>query len=489
MSPWLTSRGGGGAARTQWRRASAWPTPRAWAKETRRAAAAGVTRTRRALTTAPTPLSRLAGFERRADNVDLPAASLFPRLLDLSRRWGGGLFCVWFGERPCVVVADPEAARYVLDGPRPGGFVKGYDYDCSRVMLGAGVLTAGGEEWRRARKGLRPPFAPARVRELPEAVARHVEPELRAGPANALELSSRAFIGATLEKFFGLPQFSPSRTAEVLAAVEVLVRRMGERFERFGDAEHPWYSGAGGCPARGSAAPADPEAREAHAALLALLDESRHEGDGGVLFEPDQFLSLLLVGHDAGAALFAWLADELARSPGEAAALQAELDAAPAGAARSYAGLAALPRLGAAVSEGLRLHAPAAGFGRYTTEEHEIGGYAVPAGTFLLVSPYITHRMPELWPDAPDEFRPDRFVGRKRDRGAAKRLYPFGYGPRNCLGQVAAVAEVKAALAAVLQRFDIRPAAGTGGAAARSEFAGLVSRPAGGVEVVLEARA
>ena len=104
--------------------------------------------------------------------------------------------------------------------------------------------------------------------------------------------------------------------------------------------------------------------------------------------------------------------------------------------------------------ESLRLYPPAIEFGRESIQPVEIGGYALPVGTNVLVTPWVVHRDPR-WFDAPDEFRPQRW-----DDGLAQRLarfayFPFSGGPRLCIGQAFAMLETTLATATLVQRFRV----------------------------------
>jgi cytochrome P450 len=110
------------------------------------------------------------------------------------------------------------------------------------------------------------------------------------------------------------------------------------------------------------------------------------------------------------------------------------------------------PWLAAVISETLRLYPPAWFLGRIARRPVEIGGETFTAGTRLICSPYVLHRMTALWPD-PDEFRPERFLA---PAAIEPRSYiPFGSGMRGCLGRALAMAEISAALPAVLSRFKL----------------------------------
>jgi cytochrome P450 len=107
------------------------------------------------------------------------------------------------------------------------------------------------------------------------------------------------------------------------------------------------------------------------------------------------------------------------------------------------------------LKEAMRLYPPAYAFSRLAERDDEIGGYRIPAGSFVVVSQWATHRHEGIWAD-PAEFRPERFTA---EREAARHRYayfPFGAGPRACIGSHFAMQEAQIALAAILQRYRIR---------------------------------
>jgi cytochrome P450 len=102
----------------------------------------------------------------------------------------------------------------------------------------------------------------------------------------------------------------------------------------------------------------------------------------------------------------------------------------------------------------LRLYPPAWVFGRKAVADDEIGGYFIPANSMIVLSPYITHRHPAFW-DNPELFDPERFT---QERSASRPHYayfPFGGGPRVCIGNHFALIEMQLILATVAQRYHL----------------------------------
>ncbi|HYP54438.1 MAG TPA: cytochrome P450, partial [Pyrinomonadaceae bacterium] len=166
------------------------------------------------------------------------------------------------------------------------------------------------------------------------------------------------------------------------------------------------------------------------------------------------------------------------------AKLHAELDEVLGGRAPTFADLPRLRYAESVVKESLRLYPPAWGVGREALHECEIGGYRVARGTQLLAFPWVTHR-DERYFDRPEEFLPERWTDDDFTRRLPKFAYfPFGGGPRVCIGQQLAMMEATLILAAVARRFRLRLAPG----AKVEPFAALTLRPRHGVAVVLEKR-
>ena len=186
-------------------------------------------------------------------------------------------------------------------------------------------------------------------------------------------------------------------------------------------------------------------------ALLAATDgEGRSLSDRQVL---DHVLTLLFAGHDTATSTLSFLIYELARSPEWADRLAAELrevcgDRDP-GAEELFDGLPLLTR---AVDETLRLYPPAWIGPRRSVRDFEFAGVRAPAGLPCFYSSWVSHRLPEVFPD-PHRFDPDRFIPERRARWPRGAYVPFGMGPRVCIGKRFGYTEVHALGAALLRRF------------------------------------
>ncbi|KAK1865118.1 hypothetical protein I4F81_007653 [Pyropia yezoensis] len=133
-----------------------------------------------------------------------------------------------------------------------------------------------------------------------------------------------------------------------------------------------------------------------------------------------------------------------------------------------------LEYLGHVLNEALRLYPPTALVGRVSAADDVVAGYAVPAGSSVLMSPYALGRLETLWPDA-EAFRPERFEPAEAAGRHPLAHIPFGAGPRVCLGARIAVLESKIILAMVLRRFVLKRTTNT----LEAEYASTVSFPSG----------
>jgi cytochrome P450 len=104
--------------------------------------------------------------------------------------------------------------------------------------------------------------------------------------------------------------------------------------------------------------------------------------------------------------------------------------------------------------EALRLYPPAWVLGRVALGEDRLGGYAVPPGTIVAISPYTVHRHKNYWQD-PDRFDPERFTHQRSSQRQRFSYIPFGAGPRQCIGNTFAMLEAQLIIAMVMGRFDL----------------------------------
>jgi cytochrome P450 len=190
--------------------------------------------------------------------------------------------------------------------------------------------------------------------------------------------------------------------------------------------------------------------------IVSLLLDARDRQSGEPMSDRqlmDEIMTLIIAGHETTASSLNWLWYLLAENPEADARVGAEAvaggDAEPA-----YERLNTFPYARRAIDEALRLYPPGWLLTRRALVAAEIGGYALPAGTDVLVSPYLIQRHPDWW-TAPDRFDPDRFLP---ERNAARNRFvylPFGLGPRACIGEHLALVEMHAHVVMLARRFRL----------------------------------
>jgi cytochrome P450 len=196
--------------------------------------------------------------------------------------------------------------------------------------------------------------------------------------------------------------------------------------------------------------------------LLALLLAARDEESGQGMSDQqarDEVLTLLLAGHETTANALSWLLYLLAQRPEVVKALKDEYRATLGGRAPALADLPRLPQTRMVVEEAMRLYPPAWAVGRNALGEDEIGGYRIHQGAYVILAQYVTQRHPAFWDD-PDRFDPERFSDERSVGRHRYAYFPFGGGPRLCIGNQFAMMEAQLILATILARHELRLAPG-----------------------------
>ena len=188
--------------------------------------------------------------------------------------------------------------------------------------------------------------------------------------------------------------------------------------------------------------------------LLAARDEQTGEGMSHQQVR-DEVLTLMLAGHETTAATLCWIWYLLSQHPEVERRLHTELETVLSGRVPTVSDLDALPYTRMIIQEALRLYPPAFGLTRHAKADDEIGGYAIAANSMVFVSQYCTHRHPAFWQE-PEVFDPERFTQERSASRPRFAYFPFGGGPRQCVGNLFAMMEAQLVLATVAQRFVLR---------------------------------
>ncbi len=356
--------------------------------------------------------------------------------------------------RPLVALAHPDAVRHVLVAAAER-YGRSPFHDRLKIALGEGLLTSEPPLWTQRRRAIQPTFQarslkaywPAMQEEGERLAARWADAGTAIVEANAaltdltLAVAARALFG------------SGDDHGELARAVETLRATLAPRMFALVDPP-PWLPTPGQRRLRAAVAGFDRCAER----LVAAADGARETvvgrlaavGLAGTALR-DEVITLFVAGHETSAAGLAWALRLTAPEPEVQARIAAEgasLEDAP-----DDELMARLPYTRAVVEETLRLYPPGAWSARRVLADDEVQGFRLPAGAVVIVSPLVTQRDARWWPD-PLVFRPERFLAAApKPRPGA--YFPFGAGPRTCIGLQFALDEMTLALAALLARVRI----------------------------------
>ena len=220
--------------------------------------------------------------------------------------------------------------------------------------------------------------------------------------------------------------------------------------------------------------------------LLSILLAARDADDGSRMTDRqvrDEIMTLFLAGHETTAVSLSWTWYLLAQHPEVEATLAAELRSVLGGRPPTVADLPQLRYAEMVVMESMRLYPPAFTITRRVAEACEVGGHRIEAETTLIMSQWIVQR-DARWFDAPEAFRPERWENDLAKRLPRYAYFPFGGGPRLCIGNTFAMMEATLLLATIAQRFRFRLAPG----ASVKPMLSVTLRPAEGIHMTLSAR-
>lgn len=192
--------------------------------------------------------------------------------------------------------------------------------------------------------------------------------------------------------------------------------------------------------------------------LLSMLLQAHDEDDGSQMTDQqlrDEVITLFLAGQETTALALSWAWYLLAQHPEAESRFWQELDEVLEGRAPQAADMPRLKFTEMIAKESLRLYPPAYIVGREAVEDCEIGGYPVPAGTQLFMPTWVVHRDPRFF-DAPTEFKPERWTPEFISSLPKYAYFPFGGGPRVCIGNSFAMMEIVLLLATIAQKFRFR---------------------------------
>jgi cytochrome P450 len=440
------------------------------------------------------PLVRPPGPKNRGVIGNFPMGSKDP--LGTYTKWArqyGDIFHFRAFSRHIYFINSPDYAQYVL-ATNYKDFIKGEALRFNRRIFGNGLLTNEGESWLQNRRLIQPAFRHDRIASYGNTMVAYAE-----------RLLEGWHDGEVRDIHADMMRVGLEIAAKVLFDVEVAAEK--ERISEALDTVTMWNAGGrmllppifrriptpGNLRYERAVRQLDEivyryigkRQEDGHAGtdLLGVLLQAQHEG------EPmsdeqlrDEVMTLLIAGHETTAISLSWAWYLLARNPEVEEKLWSELRDVLDGRSPNIQDLPRLSYTDCVIKEAMRLYPPVWAVVRNSLVDCELGGYRVPAGATIMVSQWVTHRDPRYF-DEPEQFEPDRWL--RGNEGGAKFIYfPFGAGPRACIGASFAVMESVLILATIAQRFQIRVSTD----APVQPLPTMTLRPKNGINIVLTRR-
>jgi len=403
-----------------------------------------------------------------------------PRMAVRLQREYGDIVRMRIGPFLVHQITHPELIRHVLlDNPH--NYRRGRFYEGFSAYFGRGLLTTDDEEWRRHRAVSQPVFHPSRIEELGASMTdaatelrdRMWKRTVRHEPFDLVAESMRYTIAV-----LGRSLFSADLGAHASEVTPAVQTGLGLIMQRMNPAQRllpTWVPTRHNRRLTASRSVLDrilDEVIDDHLRLGRTPDGdlvSHHLGLAGNRSDPrrgltrhearDGLMTTFLAGHETTGTSLAWTLYTLAMNPVVRRRLEDEVDAVLGDRPATVADLPRLEYTRMVVQESLRLYPPIWLYPRDVVEDDVIGGYRLPAGSSVFMSPYATHRHPDLW-ENPEAFDPERFTV-ERSAGRPRHAYmPFGFGQRQCIGKHLALLQLQIAVATVARSVHLHPVPG-----------------------------
>ncbi|MBX7182141.1 MAG: cytochrome P450 [Bacteroidia bacterium] len=385
----------------------------------------------------------------------------------------GDIFYVDTLKEQMIILAHPDYAKHVLQDNNKN-YKKSFAYDVLKLFLGNGLLTSEGDFWLKQRRLAQPAFHREKLQKLAENIlsatrdfeGRMEERAAIGKPFNlahelnalALDIVSRALFTSDISgnmdkvrksmdvanefaigKIFELipwplwvPLASHLRFQKACSELDgVVLGIINERRKNPGQYHD----------------------------LLSMLMETKDEDTGETMTDTqlrDEAMTIFLAGHETTAIALTWFFYLMSQHREVAEKIRQEVKEVCGDQELQTGQIHQLKYIRMAIDESLRMYPPAWIIGRKTLSEDVIGGYRIPKDANVIVLPYELHRHPDFW-DKPEEYNPERFAPEKVKEMHKFAYFPFGGGPRQCIGNNFALMEMQIIISSMLRKFEFIP--------------------------------
>lgn len=397
--------------------------------------------------------------------------STFRTFYELVVEYGDVVRLPFTPNRSIYIFSHPDHVQHVLqDNHR--NYEKAVTYDFLRPVVGDGLLTSEGDRWLQQRRLVAPMFHRERIQSFASIVTHATRTMLN-------EWARRAERGETIDVSAEMNRLTLSIAGQVL-----FNRDIGRESDRIGEALKLIFRDVNHRITSPFAIPRRVptpynqrveeavddlhdvvddliEQRRGRAEdfddLLSMLMLAEDEETGERMDDEqvrDEITTFLIAGHETTSNALAWTFYLLSLHPENRRMLEDEIDLKLGDEVPSFESLSELIYTNMIFNEATRLYPPAWTIEREPIETDDIGGYRVPSGSIVMTAPYFVHHNPDVWTN-PEGFDPERFAPGTDDPDHRYAHFPFGGGPRKCVGADFAAMEYKFILAMVTRRFRL----------------------------------
>ena len=384
----------------------------------------------------------------------------------------GDVVALRFAHRQILLLSHPDLIEEVLV-TQNAKFIKHFALRLNPLLLGQGLLTSEGDFWLRQRRLVQPAFVRSRLAAFGPAM---VDATLRLvadwRPGERRDIHTEMMkltLDIAARTLFHAEAVADAQ--DIAEAMHVLQLNFTNRFQ--GLLPLPlWLPTPGNLRLRRAVRRLDGiiygfirdrrRQPEDKGDLLSLLLQARDADDGTRMTDRqvrDEAMTLFLAGHETTALSLSWAWYLLSQHPEVEEKLLAEVNRVLPGRLPRVEDVPSLRYTDAVLQETMRLYPPAYTIGREATEDCTIGGYPVRTGTTVLMSQWVVQRDGRFFAE-PDSFRPQRWLGDVTKKVPKFAYFPFGGGPRLCIGNTFALMEMALVLATITPRFRYKLAPG-----------------------------
>ncbi|MET1053972.1 MAG: cytochrome P450 [Pedobacter sp.] len=353
------------------------------------------------------------------------------------------------------VINDPEMIKHVLI-TNNRNYTKGVGIDRVKILLGNGIMGSEGEYWKKQRRMVQPAFH----RKVTERLSRSI---VTANQKMAAEWGVMAKQGEAINLTAELSRLTLNIVLQSLFSTDLNLIEKQHRMHPFmllteehaRDLNFALKFRSLASEIRNIMQRRAQDGRTEDDFLSMLMTARDPETGEGMSDKEiiDELLTLIVAGHETTASALNWAWYLLATHPQVYQQMKLEIQALN-GMPPGFGQLQQLGFVKQVIDETMRMYPPGWLLTRKSITDDQIGRYHVPAKTDIFISPFLMHRHPDYW-ENPEQFMPDRFSYPQKDRGRFE-YFPFGGGPRQCIGDYFAQVEMQLHLAIITQKYDLQ---------------------------------